>query len=303
MRYVIGLFATLGFLVPTEIAHAADWQTNVAQALGKPGQEMPGGVYRIGLPRTDLEVTLDGVKLRPAFALGSWVAFMAHGGETMVMGDLVLTDSEVNPVMSRLEDGGIEITALHNHLMRNAPHTMFMHVEGHGDPAKLAATPRTALAASKTPIEAPKEADNTSSADTTGSTQNATLNTAAIDKALGFKGMLNGTVYAVGIPRAEPPREGGMSLPPAMGSAIAINFEPTGDGLAATTGDFVLTADEVNPVVQALTSHGIEVTAIHNHMLHDEPRLFFMHFWAHDDLNKLTLGLRAALDRVKVAKG
>lgn len=303
MRYVIGLFATLGFLVPTEIAHAADWQTNLAQALGKPGQEMPGGVYRIGLPRTDLEVTLDGVKLRPAFALGSWVAFMAHGGETMVMGDLVLTDSEVNPVMSRLEDGGIEITALHNHLMRNAPHTMFMHVEGHGDPAKLAATLRTALAASKTPIEAPQEADNTSSADTTGSTQNATLNTAAIDKALGFKGKLNGTVYAVGIPRAEPPREGGMSLPPAMGSAIAINFEPTGDGLAATTGDFVLTADEVNPVVQALTSHGIEVTAIHNHMLHDEPRLFFMHFWAHDDLNKLTLGLRAALDRVKVAKG
>lgn len=303
MRYVIGLFATLGFLVPTEIAHAADWQTNLAQALGKPGQEMPGGVYRIGLPRTDLEVTLDGVKLRPAFALGSWVAFMAHGGETMVMGDLVLTDSEVNPVMSRLEDGGIEITALHNHLMRNAPHTMFMHVEGHGDPAKLAATLRTALAASKTPIEAPQEADNTSSADTTGSTQNATLNTAAIDKALGFEGKLNGTVYAVGIPRAEPPREGGMSLPPAMGSAIAINFEPTGDGLAATTGDFVLTADEVNPVVQALTSHGIEVTAIHNHMLHDEPRLFFMHFWAHDDLNKLTLGLRAALDRVKVAKG
>src|SRR5215203_5265008 len=274
-----------------------DWNA-VAQALGKAGAPAPGGVYRVGLPRTDLNVKLDGVEIKAAFALGSWLAFrgMGAGEDAMVMGDLVLTDEEVNPVMKRLVEGGIAITALHNHLLRSSPHTMYMHVHGHGAATKLASTLHQALAESKTPLAsiAPSAAPQPE--------QKLDLDTAAIDSALGQKGKANGGVYQVSVPRAETPRDSGMEVPEAMGSAIAINFQPTGAGRAAITGDFVLTAEEVNPVLQALRANDIEVTAIHNHMLGDEPRLFFMHFWANDDAQKLARGLRAALDRVKIAR-
>jgi hypothetical protein len=229
------------------------------------------------------------------------------GNEVMVMGDLVLTEDEINPVLARLEQDGVEITALHNHLLRSAPGTMYMHVHGHGEPSKLATTLREALGASRTPFGAetagvsPQAA--TQAATTASTEQKLDLDTAAIDEALGRKGKVNGGVYQVSVPRAEAVKDSGMEVPEAMGSAIAINFQPTGPGKAAITGDFVLTADEVNPVIKALQANGIEVTAVHNHMLNDEPRLFFMHFWANDDVGKLAGGLRAALDQVKVAKG
>src|SRR5437868_2071978 len=276
-------------------AFAADenW-ARVGEALGKAGTEMPGGIYRIALPRTDLKATLDGVELKPGFALGGWLAFEKMGTEGMVMGDLVLTESEVNPVMTKLAAGGIEITALHNHLLRNQPFTMYMHVLGHGDPVKLAAVLHTALAESKTPLSAaPAAAAGPPPLD---------FDTAAIDQALGAKGTNNGGVYQFGIPRAESIKDGGMDVPPPMGSANAINFQPTGGGKAAITGDFVLIAKEVNPVVKALREHGIEVTAIHNHMLDDQPHLYFMHFWANDDARKLAEGLKAALAQINIAK-
>jgi len=277
-------------------AIAADdaWQAQVGQALGKTGSAVAGGIYRVGLPRTDLKVTLDGVELKPGFALGSWLAFEKMGDSGMVMGDLVLTTDEVSPVMKKLVEGGIEVTALHNHLLRNQPFTMYMHVLGHGDPVKLAAVLHTALAESKTPFAAAATAP--------AAPPPLDLDTSAIDAALGVKGTNNGGVYQVGIPRAEPITESGMGVPPAMGSAVAINFQPTGGGKAAITGDFVLIAKEVNPVAKALREHGIEVTALHNHMLDDQPRLFFMHFWANDDAKKLAEGLKAALALVNVAK-
>jgi hypothetical protein len=280
-------------------AHAAEpWEDAIATALGKPGTEMPGGVYRVGLPRSDLKVTVDGVTLKPSLALGSWVAFMRHGtgNDVMLMGDLVLTDEEVNSVMKRLVDGGIEITALHNHLLSSTPHTMYMHVAGRGDGAKLADTLRSALALSKTPFPAVNASAPTPAA------APLDLDTAAIDRALGHPGKVNGGVYAVSLSRAEMPREGGMALPDAMGSANAINFQPTGNGRAAIAGDLVLTADEVNPVLRTLRANGIEVEALHNHMLDDEPRLFFMHFWANDDAVKLAKGMRAALDQMKLRR-
>jgi hypothetical protein len=276
-------------------AVAADdgWQAQVGQALGKTGSAAPGGVYRVGLPRTDLKVTLDGVALRAGFALGGWLAFEKMSDQGMVMGDLVLTMDEVAPVMTKLAAGSIEVTALHNHLLRNQPFTMYMHVLGRGDPVKLAAALHTALAESKTPLGAaatpiePPEID---------------FDTAAVDQALGAKGANNGGVYQFGIPRAEPIRDGGMDIPTVMGLANAINFQPTGGGKAAITGDFVLIATEVNPVLKALRDHGIEVTAIHNHMLDDQPHLYFLHFWANDDAKKLAEGLKAALVHVNVAK-
>jgi len=276
-------------------AFAADdgWQAQVGEALGKTGSVAPGGVYRVGLPRTDLKVTLDGVALRAGFALGGWLAFEKMSDQGMVMGDLVLTMDEVAPVMTKLAAGSIEVTALHNHLLRNQPFTMYMHVLGRGDPVKLAAALHTALAESKTPL---------GTAATPIEPPEIDFDTAAVDQALGAKGTNNGGVYQFGIPRAEPIRDGGMDIPTVMGLANAINFQPTGGGKAAITGDFVLIATEVNPVLKALRDHGIEVTAIHNHMLDDQPHLYFLHFWANDDAKKLAEGLKAALVHVNVAK-
>jgi hypothetical protein len=283
--------AALAFVALPTTAAPPDW-AKVASALGKSGTEMPGGVYRIGLPRTDLHVTLDGVELKPGFALGSWLAFRPEGDASMVMGDLVLTEAEIAPVMTKLTESGIEITALHNHLLRAQPATFYMHVFGHGDSMKLAAALHDGLALSKTPL------GNVGGA----ASQSVDLDTAMIDHTLGAKGRAVGGVYQFGIARAETVKEDGMEVPVAMGSAEAINFQPTGNGKAAITGDFVLTAAEVNPVLRALRENGIEVTALHNHMLDDEPRLFFMHFWANDDTEKLAKGLRAALDKINIVR-
>jgi len=294
--------AMLAAVATSAPAWAADW-TKVADALGKSGTEMPGGVYRVGLPRTDLHVTLDGVQIKPTLALGSWLAFQTMGDQAMVMGDLVLTEAEVSPVMRKLTESGIEITALHNHLLRAQPATLYMHVLGHGDPAKLAAALNAGLALSATPLG--NATPSTSSQPPAGGAaqpQQVDLDTAMIDRVLGAKGKANGGVYQVSLRRAETIKDGSMEVPEAMGSAEAINFQPTGGGKAAITGDFVLTGEEVNPVLRALRENGIEVTALHNHMLDDQPRLFFMHFWANDDAAKLAQGLRAALDKVNLVR-
>lgn len=285
---MLGAATAMALALPAQAA--SDWAA-VGKALGRTGAVQAAGVYRVGLPRSDLKVTLDGVPIKPGFALGGWVAFRDVGDQAMVMGDLVLTQAEVNPVMTVLEDNGIAITALHNHLLRSAPFTMYMHIDGHGDAVKLAAAIHRALARTKTPLGAAPPA----AAAPLG------LDQAMIDRTLGAKGTVNGGVLQYGIARAQLPKAGGMEIPGPMGSANSINFEPLGGGKAAITGDFVLTADEVNPVIKALRANGIEVTAIHNHMLDDEPRIFFMHFWAHDDAGKLAKGLRAALDHVKIA--
>src|SRR6202045_2807913 len=288
---LLSLVLAAGLSAPA-LAVEGDWG-QVAQALGKSGSELPGGVYRIGLPRTDFKVVLDGVELKPALALGSWVAFRSEGDQVMVMGDLVLTADEVSPVMQKLAGEGIEITALHNHLLRAAPATFYMHVLGRGDPVKLAAALHDALVLSKTPLTAPSGA----------APSQFELDTALIDRTLGAKGKVNGGVYQVSLKRAGTVNDAGMAVPDAMGTAEAINFQPTGDdGKAAIAGDFVLTANEVNPVLRILRDNGIEVMALHNHMLNDEPRLFFMHFWAIDEVAKLATGLRAALDKIELAR-
>jgi hypothetical protein len=272
-------------------AQDIDWQ-KVDAAMGR-GAAVAGDVHRYGFPRTDLQVTVDGVTIRPSLALGGWAAFKpAHGG-VMVMGDLVLLDTEIAPVMSKLIENGVEISAVHNHVLRGNPATYYMHIGGHGDPVKMATAIRTALAESKTPLTTP----------TPGTLPAIDLDTAQIDQIIGAKGNNNGGVYGIGVPRKDPINDNGMQIAPAgpMGVATAINFQPTGGGKAAITGDFVLTDTEVNPVIKALRSSGIEVTAIHSHMLSEQPRLIFMHFWANDDAIKLAKGLRAALDKTASA--
>jgi hypothetical protein len=294
LRFCAATAVCVAILFALGSGAAADpiWE-KVGEALGKAGNELPGGVYRIALPRTDIKATLDGVALKPGFALGGWLAFQKTGDAAMVMGDLVLTQDEVNPVLAKLLSGGVDVTALHNHLLRNTPFTMYMHVYGHGDPVTLATALHSALAASNTPLTATAPSKNPPQID---------LDTAALDQILGGKGTNNGGVYGYGIRRAEPITDAGMTVPAAMGSAIGINFQPTGDGKAAITGDFVLLGSELEPVLKTLHEHGIEVTAIHNHMVDEQPRLFFVHFWANDDAKKLAQGLKAALDHVNVAK-
>jgi hypothetical protein len=290
IRFRTALLATFIFGVPvTSTASAQAPLAGVAEALGRSGADQPGGVVRFSFPRGDLTVVADGVTLKPALALGSWVAFQSTGPHTaMAMGDLVLLESEVAGVMRALQAGGVEQTALHNHVLGETPRVMYMHVSAHGDPVKIAQTIRTALGTTKTPLGTPAAPAAPSAAD---------LDTAGIAAALGVAGKLNGVVYQVSVPRREKISEGGHEVPPSMGVATAINFQPTGGGKAAITGDFVMRAEEVNPVIRALQAAGINPTALHTHMLDETPRLFFMHFWANDDAVTLAKGLRVALDK------
>ena len=292
MRLVCLLAIVGAFCASTSMAgaQAIDWQ-KVDDAFGRKAAVISGDAHRYGFPRTDLNVTLDGVAIKPALALGGWVAFKPMQGEAMVMGDLVLLEDEINPVVSKLIENGVEITALHNHLLRASPATFYLHVGGHGDPVKMATAIRTALAASKTPMQAPAAA---------ATPPNIDLDTAQLDNIVGIKGQANSGVYQFGVPRRDPITQEGAALTPPgpLGMATGIGFQPTGGGKAAITGDFVLAADEVNPVIKALRANGIEITALHSHMLDEQPRLFFMHFWANDDALKLARGLRAALDKM-----
>jgi len=293
MSRIVPWIASLPALALCVAAAAADidW-SKVDEALGKKGVDLPGSVHKYGLPRSDLSMTVDGAAIKPALALGSWLAFQPAGDGAMVMGDLVLTDTEINPVMERLIEGGIEITAIHNHLLRTSVPVLYMHVGGHGDAVKLAQTLHAGLVLSKTPFT-----------QTTPSPAPLEMDTAAIEKTLGYKGTANSGVFQFSIPRAEAISEAGMPIPPSMGTATALNFQPTGGGKAAVTGDFVLLGNEVNPVLKTLRQHGIEVTALHSHMIDDSPHLFFMHFWANDDAERLAQGLRAAVDLANVKHG
>jgi hypothetical protein len=296
MRFVSALLVGGAILssVTGVFAQDIDWQ-KVDDAFGRKAAVVSGDVHRYGFPRTDLTVTVDGVTIKPALALGGWVAFKAMGSEAMAMGDLVLLDTEIKPVMTKLIENGLDITAVHNHLLRGSPATFYMHVGGHGDPVKMATAIRTALAESKTPLTAPAPASAPPAIE---------LDTVQLDQIVGAKGQPNGGVYQFGVPRRDPVTEGGVALAPVgpLGVATAIGFQPTGGGNAAITGDFVMIASEVNPVIKALRSGGIEVTALHSHMLDEQPRLFFMHFWANDDAIKLAKTLRTALDEMANVK-
>ena len=295
MRLVRSLVIVGAICASTSMARAQgiDWQ-KVDDAFGRKAAVISADAHRYGFPRTDLNLTLDGVTIKPALALGGWVAFKPMNGDAMVMGDLVLLEDEINPVATKLIENGIEITAVHNHLLRANPATFYLHIGGMGDPVKLATAIRSGLAQSKTPMTAP--------AATTPPP--IVIDTAQLDQIIGVKGQANGGVYQFGVPRRDPimQQDAPLTPPGPLGMATGIGFQLTGGAKAAITGDFVLTADEVNPVIKALRANGIEVTALHSHMLDERPRLFFMHFWANDDAIVLAHGLRSALDKMANAK-
>jgi len=279
-------------ITATTAQQNASWKA-VDDAMGRQGQDQPDGAHRFAMPRSDLKVTANGVEIKPGFALGAWAAFQRMGNHSDVMGDLVLTESEVGPVMQKLVDSGIEVTALHNHLLNESPHVMYMHIHGQGDPVKLAASLHDALALTKTPPAGPA---------LSGPAPDLGFDAKQIDAILGQSGKNNNGIYQYSVPRAEKITDGGMTVPNSMGVTTGINFQPTGAGKAAITGDFVMIAREVNPVIKALRQSGIAVTALHSHMLDEQPRLYFMHFWANDDALKLAKGLREALDQTNSSR-
>jgi hypothetical protein len=294
MKTLLASLATLSVMLCSTVSAAdIDW-TKVEQAIGKKGSAQPGGVYKFGFPRSDLKVTVDGVAIKPSLALGSWVSFVPTADGAMFMGDLVLTEPEIGPVMKYLVDNSVEISAVHNHLLRASPAVVYMHVAGHGDPARQAQVLHDALALSGTPLSAAAPAGTPPAID---------LDVATIERTLRAKGTNNGGVYQFNIPRAEAISAHGMTIPASLGTATAINFQPTGGGKAAITGDFVMIGKEVNPVIKALRANGIEVTALHSHMIDDSPHLYYMHFWANDDATKLAKGVRSALDKMNAKQG
>jgi hypothetical protein len=277
---------------------APDWSA-VENALGRKGTPNPGGIVKFSFPRSDLNVVVHGVTLKPALALGSWVAFKRIADHAMVMGDLVLLEAEVTTVMASLQQNGVDQTALHNHLLGESPRVMYMHIHAIGNAERIAKAVRTALEFTGTPLGPPA---STNPAPTPTSALPPTpiaipFDTVTVVKTLGVTGKMNGGVYQLSVPRRERICDEGQEVPSAMGVATAINFQPTVGGKAAITGDFVLLGREVNPVLWTLSENGIEVTAIHSHMIDEQPRLYFMHFWAVDDAAKLARGLRAAIDR------
>jgi hypothetical protein len=282
------LIIVLSLALPVVAAAQGLDTAKIDQVLGRSGQKI-GDVYKFGFPRTDLHVSVHGLAIKPGLALGTWAAFIGTDDDAMVMGDLVLLEDEVNPVIEKLRAASFEISAVHNHLIEETPHVMYVHYMGHGAASQLASSLRAALAVSKTPLEKP-------AASAEEATPPAWVK--AVEDSIGRKGTLKGGVLSYGVPRSDSVTVGGKTIPPAVGVAIAINFQAAESGNVATTGDFVLTAEEVNPVITELQAHHILVTGLHSHMLREQPRLFFMHFWSVGSPESVATGIAAALKRV-----
>jgi len=258
--------------------------TGLNNVFGKKGS-VQGMVYKVTYPRSDLKVKVNEFSVAPGLALTSWIGILSMGNESMMMGDLVLLDTEEAAVVAKLIATGLSITAIHNHLTNEKPAIKYIHFSGSGNPLQLAGSIKSVLAITGTPLTAP-----------VSQSQIAVPDWSKVEAILGKSGKHNGILLQYSFARKEKLLDAGMEMPPAIGMATGINLQIDGN-MAATTGDFVLLADEVNPVVKILTENGIVVTAIHNHMLFDDPRLFMMHFWAVGDPEKLAIGLKAALDK------
>jgi hypothetical protein len=258
----------------------------ITHTLGRTGSMQADGlVYKVPAPRSDLKVTVGGIPIKAGLALGSWMAFKKDGTSAVAHGDLVLLDKEVNPAISALQAGGMEITAIHNHILNESPGVLYVHFWGHGSEAQLAQTLANVLKTTATPAPSATPADTT-----------AFPGADALQTALGKKGSISNGVLAIAVPRPEKITMMGVEVPPSMGMATSLNFQATDDGRVAGTGDFVMVASEVNKVAKALRDNGIDICALHSHMIDGSPSLYFMHFWALGTPEKVGAGLKAGLD-------
>jgi hypothetical protein len=276
------------------VAGPAFAQTNVqplntdgiAKAMGKEG-DLTGEMYRVSFPRSDLTVKVGSVVIKPALALMSWAAFVKSGNTTITYGDLVLLDDEINPVISKLAEKGIELSALHNHLLHENPRIMYIHFVGRGNEVEMAKGIWEALAITKSPLVS-----------TPASPEAKPELAKEIERIIGYEGSMGGGVFHITVPRNDVHVHAmDAAIPGSMGMNTPLNFQFDGKN-AAINGDFMLLPAELNPVIKVLRANGIEVASVHNHMLDDEPRLIFMHFWAYGDAVDLAKGLKAALMRI-----
>ncbi len=276
-------------------AQQVDW-TGVEKVFGRKGT-IQEGVWKIAFPRSDLKVKVGDFSINPGLALSSWVGIIKAGDRSMemgenfmMMGDLVCLEKEVSPVISKIVSSGLRVAALHNHLIGERPAIKYIHFSGQGEAVKLAEEIKSVLSVTGTPLSA-----------FMAKTETVQPDWSKVEAVLGA-GKHNGNLLQYNFPRREKLTESGMEMPASIGMATGINFQMQGSK-AAITGDFVLLADEVNPVVKALSENGILVTAIHNHMLYDNPRLFMMHFWAVNDPATLAKGLKEALGKTNSISG
>jgi len=288
-RLVSGLL--LGaILLATPVFAQSDVQRlntdGIVKAMGKEG-ELTGEMYKVSFPRSDLTVTVNNVAIKPALSLVGWAGFIKSGSTAVTYGDLVLLEDELNPVISKLEERGLELSALHNHLLHEIPRIMFIHFVGRGDEVKLAEGLRGALGLTKTPMVSAASKPETKPEIA-----------AEIERIIGYKGSMGGDVLHITVPRNDVHvMTMGTMLPGSMGMNTPFNFQIDGKN-AAISGDFMLLPHELNPVIKELRTSGIEVASIHNHLLDNQPSMVFMHFWAYGDAVSLATGLKAALNQV-----
>jgi hypothetical protein len=271
-------------------AQQNNW-TEIERVFGRKGSAKDD-VFKITFPRYDIKLKIGDFMVEPEIAMTSWIGFIKPGKDamgmdrnTMVMGDIVVLDQETGPVMAKFVALGLNVTAVHNHLVGEFPAIKYVHFSGMGDAVKLAESLKSILEVTSTPLNAPPIQDIKDKPDWS-----------RVMAIIGNSGHQNGKFLQYGFPRKDKLTDNGIDLSPYAGMSTGINFQMDGNR-AGVTGDFVLLADEVNPVVKALTENGITVTAIHNHMLYDNPRLFMLHFWGVNDPEKLAKGLKAALDK------
>ena len=265
----------------------------IEQVTGMKGTEK-NGEYKITVPQNDLHIVVDGFKIIPPMGLGTWIAFTPCGDSAMMMGDIILSENDLAPVQQEVIRQGLAITAIHNHFVRNRPNVMYMHIDGFGNVAKLAANAKALL----------DKVTEVRGADPKASKPDSvinTLNIAMLDSLIGHKGEMSKGVYKYTIGRPDVMlKEHGVSISTFKGFNTWAAWQGTPEK-AAVAGDFTMLMDEVAPVIKALVENGIEVVAVHNHMVHEEPKIFFLHYWGVGSVEKLAKGLRAALD--KTGKG
>ncbi len=287
-RLVSGLILGVILLVTPVFAQNNVQRLNtdgIAKAMGKEG-ELIGEMYKVSFPRSDLTVNVKNVAIKPALALMAWAGFIKSGSTAITYGDLVVLEDELNPVISKLEAGGVEVSAVHNHLLHETPRVMFIHFVGSGNEAEMAKAIRDALALTKSPLVSAASEPETKPEIAT-----------EIERIIGYRGSMGGDVFHITVPRNEVHvMTMGTMLPSSMGMNTPFNFQLDGKN-AAISGDFMLLPAELNPVINALRANGIEVASIHNHLLDNQPSMVFMHFWAYGDAVGLAKGLKAALDR------
>jgi hypothetical protein len=250
------------------------------------------GEYKITVPQNDLSVVVDGFKIIPPMGLGSWAAFTSCADSVMVMGDIIVTENELQPVQAEVIRQGMHITAIHNHFVRNRPQVMYMHIGGKG-------TIETLSTGVKAIFDKVKELRGKDPKATGADSVVNTLDIALLDSVIGHTGEMNKGVYKnpIGRPGVSL-KEHGIPVSTFMGFNTWASWQGT-PAKAAVAGDFTMLENEVEPVIKALVENGIEVVAVHNHMVHEEPRIFFLHYWGVGPADKLAKGLRMALDKTK----